>query len=158
MNVQVPFLFKYAIDYLNNLDAATLVQASGGTLFTVLTALLLGCKYQTCRIHRLSSGPSCWNWDEWRCLILWLLVWIDSFVVVDFQSVVMMCATMRDVAWHCHARTWIDRLAVTDLLTWYYVVRCHCVWLIVLFGSIYLKAYPFEVRFLSQNVRCYPAD
>ena len=45
MNVQVPFLFKYAIDYLNNLDAATLVQASGGTVVTVLTALLLGCKY-----------------------------------------------------------------------------------------------------------------
>ena len=45
MNVQVPFLFKYAIDYLNNLDAAALVQASGGTVITVLTALLLGCKY-----------------------------------------------------------------------------------------------------------------
>ncbi|XP_029200623.2 iron-sulfur clusters transporter ABCB7, mitochondrial-like [Acropora millepora] len=42
MNVQVPFLFKYAIDYLNNLDAAALVQASGGTVITVLTALLLG--------------------------------------------------------------------------------------------------------------------
>ena len=44
MNVQVPFLFKYAIDYLNNLDSAGLVQTAGGTVFTALTAILLGCK------------------------------------------------------------------------------------------------------------------
>lgn len=44
LNVQVPFLFKYAIDYLNNLDSAALVQTAGGTVFSVLTALLLGCK------------------------------------------------------------------------------------------------------------------
>lgn len=44
MNVQVPFLFKYAIDYLNNLDSAALVQTAGGTVFTALTAILLGCK------------------------------------------------------------------------------------------------------------------
>ncbi|KAL9969189.1 hypothetical protein ACROYT_G021376 [Oculina patagonica] len=42
LNVQVPFLFKYAIDYLNNLDSAALVQTAGGTVFTALTALLLG--------------------------------------------------------------------------------------------------------------------
>ncbi|XP_020601314.1 ATP-binding cassette sub-family B member 7, mitochondrial-like [Orbicella faveolata] len=42
MNVQVPFLFKYAIDYLNNLDSAGLVQTTGGTVFTALTAILLG--------------------------------------------------------------------------------------------------------------------
>ena len=45
LNVQVPFLFKYAVDFLNNLDSAALVQTAGGTTFTVLTALLLGCKY-----------------------------------------------------------------------------------------------------------------
>jgi len=44
MNVQVPFLFKYAIDYLNNLDPSALVQTAGGTVFTTLTAILLGCK------------------------------------------------------------------------------------------------------------------
>ncbi|PFX34198.1 ATP-binding cassette sub-family B member 7, mitochondrial-like [Stylophora pistillata] len=42
MNVQVPFLFKYAVDYLNNMDSAALVQTAGGTVFTALTALLLG--------------------------------------------------------------------------------------------------------------------
>ena len=44
MNVQVPFLFKYAIDYLNDLESAALVQTAGGTVFTALTAILLGCK------------------------------------------------------------------------------------------------------------------
>ena len=45
LNVQVPFLFKYAVDFLNNLDPSTLAQTAGGTTFTVLTALLLGCKW-----------------------------------------------------------------------------------------------------------------
>ena len=44
LNVQVPFLFKYAVDFLNNLDPSTVAQTAGGTTFTVLTALLLGCK------------------------------------------------------------------------------------------------------------------
>ena len=45
LNVQVPFLFKYAVDFLNNLDPSTLAQTAGGTTFTILTALLLGCKW-----------------------------------------------------------------------------------------------------------------
>lgn len=42
VNVQVPFLFKYAIDYLNDLDPSAVMQTTEGTVFTVLTALLLG--------------------------------------------------------------------------------------------------------------------
>ena len=55
MNVQVPFLFKYAIDYISNLDSTALVQTAGGTVITVAAALLLGCKYNVltvpCTLH-----------------------------------------------------------------------------------------------------------
>ena len=43
LNVQVPFLFKYAVDYLNT-DPAMLAHASSA-MVTMGTALLLGCKY-----------------------------------------------------------------------------------------------------------------
>ncbi|XP_032228955.2 iron-sulfur clusters transporter ABCB7, mitochondrial isoform X2 [Nematostella vectensis] len=41
VNVQVPFLFKYAVDYLNTFDPATLAK-TGGFLATFSTSLLLG--------------------------------------------------------------------------------------------------------------------
>lgn len=44
LNVCVPFLFKYSVDYLNS--ANTLSMASPPeTVLTVATSLLLGCKY-----------------------------------------------------------------------------------------------------------------
>ena len=42
MNVQVPFLFKYAVDYYNKLPS---ISTPEGTIITLGTALLLGCKY-----------------------------------------------------------------------------------------------------------------
>ncbi|CAH3017583.1 unnamed protein product [Porites evermanni] len=50
LNVQVPFLFKYAVDFLNNLDPSTVAQTAGGTTFTILTALLLGSQ----RVSKIS--------------------------------------------------------------------------------------------------------
>ena len=40
MNVQVPFFFKYAVDYYNKLPA---ISTPEGTIITLGTALLLGC-------------------------------------------------------------------------------------------------------------------
>jgi hypothetical protein len=39
----VPFLFKYAVDHLNN--AAPLMDTVTGSAMTLTTALLLGCKF-----------------------------------------------------------------------------------------------------------------
>ena len=41
MNVQVPFFFKYAVDYYNKLPPITTPE---GTIITMGMALLLGCK------------------------------------------------------------------------------------------------------------------
>ena len=41
MNVQVPFFFKYAVDYYNKLPP---ISTPEGTIITLGTALLLGCK------------------------------------------------------------------------------------------------------------------
>lgn len=41
MNVQVPFFFKYAVDYFNKLPDFTTAE---GTLITAGTVLLLGCQ------------------------------------------------------------------------------------------------------------------
>jgi len=41
MNVQVPFFFKYAVDYFNKLPPLTTPE---GTIITMGTALLLGCE------------------------------------------------------------------------------------------------------------------
>lgn len=40
MNIQVPFFFKYAVDYFNKLPPLTTPE---GTIITVGTALVLGC-------------------------------------------------------------------------------------------------------------------
>ena len=40
----MPFLFKYAVDHLNN--AATLVDSVAGTTMTLTTAVLLGCEFE----------------------------------------------------------------------------------------------------------------
>lgn len=45
LNVQVPFFFKYAVDYYNKLPALT---SPEGTILTVGTAMLLGCMYNLC--------------------------------------------------------------------------------------------------------------
>ena len=41
LNVQVPFFFKYAVDYFNKLPSLTTPE---GTIITLGTALLLGCE------------------------------------------------------------------------------------------------------------------
>lgn len=41
MNVQIPFFFKYAVDYYNKLPS---MDTPEGTIITVGTALLLGCE------------------------------------------------------------------------------------------------------------------
>lgn len=40
LNVQVPFFFKYAVDYYNKLPGLATPE---GTILTVGTAMLLGC-------------------------------------------------------------------------------------------------------------------
>ena len=48
MNVQVPFFFKYAVDYYNKLPP---ISTPEGTIITLGTALLLGCKqYHSCTV------------------------------------------------------------------------------------------------------------
>ena len=44
-NVYVPFLFKYAVDHLNEHQTAADAMATGGQAATVITALLIGCKF-----------------------------------------------------------------------------------------------------------------
>lgn len=45
MNVCVPFIFKYAIDYLNVQSGSILTMDSAPeTVATVTTSILLGCK------------------------------------------------------------------------------------------------------------------
>lgn len=44
LNVCVPFMFKYSIDYLNASGTLTLTTAPE-TVVTVATSMLLGCKY-----------------------------------------------------------------------------------------------------------------
>ena len=41
LNVQVPFFFKYAVDYFNKLPSLATPE---GTIITLGTALLLGCE------------------------------------------------------------------------------------------------------------------
>ena len=41
----VPFLFKYAVDHLNEHQTLAATAAAGGTVATVVTALLIGCEY-----------------------------------------------------------------------------------------------------------------
>lgn len=41
LNVQVPFFFKYAVDYFNKLPSLATPE---GTIITMGTALLLGCE------------------------------------------------------------------------------------------------------------------
>ena len=44
MNIQVPFLFKHAVDHLNS--TVPLMDTVAGTAMTLTTALLLGCKFK----------------------------------------------------------------------------------------------------------------
>ena len=62
VNVQVPFFFKHAVDYFHKAPA---LSSAEGTIITVGTALLLGCKVLTpvfltcfacCRTLALSGG------------------------------------------------------------------------------------------------------
>ena len=66
LNVQVPFLFKFAVDYLNT-DPAAMVHASS-VMVTMATALLLGCEcshvhiqymYSLCSKHSSFPGGGC---------------------------------------------------------------------------------------------------
>lgn len=44
LNVSVPFLFKFAVDYLNtNLDTPLHFDDPQNTIFTVTAAMLVGC-------------------------------------------------------------------------------------------------------------------
>ena len=45
MNIQVPFFFKYAVDYYNNLPSLSTPE---GTIITMGIALLLGCESGLC--------------------------------------------------------------------------------------------------------------
>jgi hypothetical protein len=48
LNVQVPFFFKYAVDYLGNPVNFNTPQ---GTIVTMATALILGCTYVCVCVH-----------------------------------------------------------------------------------------------------------
>jgi hypothetical protein len=47
LNVQVPFLFKYAVDYLNGISGGLINLSTDAptTIISVATALLIGCKF-----------------------------------------------------------------------------------------------------------------
>ncbi len=45
LNVQVPFIFKYIVDYLNDSNNILNLNSPTGTIITLATALVLGCKY-----------------------------------------------------------------------------------------------------------------
>lgn len=46
LSVQVPFIFKYIVDYLNDKQHLLEITTATGTVFTMITALVLGCKCQ----------------------------------------------------------------------------------------------------------------
>ena len=46
VNVQVPFIFKYAVDYLNNSSNWLNMADPTSTILTTATALVIGCKYK----------------------------------------------------------------------------------------------------------------
>ena len=46
VNVQVPFIFKYAVDYLNNSSNWLNMADPTSTILTTATALVIGCKYE----------------------------------------------------------------------------------------------------------------
>ena len=61
----MPFLFKYAVDHLNN--AAPLMDTVAGSAMTLTTALLLGCKFDILINDELNkllphapNSPKCW--------------------------------------------------------------------------------------------------
>lgn len=57
LNVQVPFFFKYAVDYYNKLPSLT---SPEGTILTVGTAMLLGCMQDTFTCaHTLNPCTCC---------------------------------------------------------------------------------------------------
>ena len=45
VNVQVPFLFKYLVDHLNNADNILNLASPQGTLLTMAAALGIGCEF-----------------------------------------------------------------------------------------------------------------
>ncbi len=45
LNVQVPFLFKYIVDHLNDPNNVLNLSTPSGTIFTVATSLIIGCEY-----------------------------------------------------------------------------------------------------------------
>lgn len=48
-NVTVPFMFKYAVDELNQMSGHMLnLNDAPSTVATMATAVLIGCKSQTC--------------------------------------------------------------------------------------------------------------
>lgn len=48
-NVTVPFMFKYAVDELNQMSGHMLnLNDASSTVATMATAVLIGCKSQTC--------------------------------------------------------------------------------------------------------------
>jgi len=45
--VQVPFLFKYLVDYMNNPDNMLNLATPQGTILTVAATLTIGCEYSS---------------------------------------------------------------------------------------------------------------
>lgn len=68
LNVTVPFIFKYAVDYLNAAGHLN-VDSAAETVTTVATAILLGCKnvclnnfvFGILRINYCRWNSSCWS-------------------------------------------------------------------------------------------------
>lgn len=50
LNVSVPFIFKYSVDYLNSAGTLNMTTPQD-TIITVATSLLLGCKFNPTNIY-----------------------------------------------------------------------------------------------------------
>lgn len=66
MNVQVPFFFKYAVDHFNSFPSLSTPE---GTIITMGTALLLGCKFKS--LVYISIIISLYRW---RCQVRFIFV------------------------------------------------------------------------------------
>lgn len=66
-NVTVPFMFKYAVDELNQMSGHMLnLNDAPNTVATMATAVLIGCKSQTCV---LLAGAALIKKGRWECLL-----------------------------------------------------------------------------------------
>lgn len=66
-NVTVPFMFKYAVDELNQMSGHMLnLNDAPSTVATMATAVLIGCKSQTCV---LLAGAALTKKGWWECLL-----------------------------------------------------------------------------------------